>query len=55
MTTVAVYIQRTGSRETLSQHNGLFGPSTTLFHSVLQACQDGTAHGSCNGIHATSR
>ncbi len=46
MTTVDVYINRTGTRDYLSLRNGLLGPATTLFHSVLQACQDGTASGS---------
>ena len=52
MTTVDVYIHRTGTRDYLSLRNGLFGPATTLFHSVLQACEDGTATGSWSGSHA---
>jgi len=52
MTTVDVYIRRTGTRNSLSLRNGLFGPATTLFHSVLRACQDGTASGSWGGSHA---
>ncbi len=52
MTTVDVCICRTGTRDYLSLRNGLFGPATTLFHSVLQACQDGTASGSWSGSHA---
>lgn len=52
MTTVDVYIERTGSRSMLVLRNGLFGPATTVFHAVLQACQDGTATGPWGGSHA---
>jgi len=52
MTTADVYIHRTGTRNYLSLRNGLFGPATTLFHSVLRACKDGTASGSWSGSHA---
>ena len=52
MTTVNVYIERTGSRNMLVLRNGLFGPATTVFHAVLQACQDGTATGPWGGSHA---
>lgn len=52
MTTVDVYIERTGSRDMLVLRNGLFGPATTVFHAVLRACQDGTATGPWGGSHA---
>ena len=52
MTTVDVYIEKTGSRDMLVLRNGLFGPATTVFHAILQACQDGTATGPWSGSHA---
>jgi hypothetical protein len=52
VTTVDVYIERTGSQHMLVLRNGLFGPATTVFHSVVQACQNGTATGTWGGSHA---
>ena len=53
MTTVDVYMHRVGNRrESFSLHNGLFGPATTVFHSVLDACQHGLAEGEWSPSHA---
>ncbi len=52
MTTVDVYIEKTGSRDLLVLRNGLFGPATTVFHAVIEACQNGTAAGAWGGSHA---
>jgi hypothetical protein len=52
MTTVDVYIEKTGTRDMLVLRNGLFGPATTVFHAVIRACQDGTATGQWGGSHA---
>jgi hypothetical protein len=54
VTTVDVYMHRAGNRsESSSLHNGLFGPATTVFHSVLRACQSGLADGEWSPSHAT--
>jgi hypothetical protein len=52
MTTVDVYIEKSGTSDLLVLRNGLFGPATTVFHAVVQACQDGTATGQWGGSHA---
>jgi hypothetical protein len=52
VTTVDVYIEKTGSRDILVLRNGLTGPATTVFHAVIDACQDGTATGQWGGSHA---
>ena len=52
MTTVDVYIEKTGSRDIVVLRNGLFGPATTVFHAVIEACQNGTATGTWGGSHA---
>ncbi len=52
MTTVDVYMRRAGSRESFSLHNALFGPATTVFHAVVDACQNGLAEGEWSASHA---
>jgi hypothetical protein len=53
MTTVDVYMRRAGNRsESFSLHNGLFGPATTVFHSVLKACHSGLVSGEWSLSHA---
>jgi hypothetical protein len=52
MTTVDVYIEKSGTSDLLVLRNGLFGPATTVFHAVIRACQDGTAIGRWGGSHA---
>jgi hypothetical protein len=52
MTTVDVYIEKSGSRDMLVLRNGLSGPATTVFHAVVTACQNGTATGEWGGSHA---
>ncbi len=52
MTTVDVYINSVAGDQSISLHNGLSGPATTLFHAVLDACQAGSARGEWSGSHA---
>jgi hypothetical protein len=52
VTTVDVYIRRLDSRESFSLHNALFGPATTVFHAVVDACRNGLAEGEWSGSHA---
>ena len=46
MTTVDVYID--GGGDTLSLHNGLFGPATTVYHAAYEASRAGKAVGGWN-------
>ncbi len=46
MTTVDVYI--TGGGNSLSLHNGMFGPATTVYHAAYDASRNGTAVGGWN-------
>ena len=50
---IDVHVQRVGTSERFSLHNGLFGPATTAFHAVLDACRDGRATGKWSISHAT--
>lgn len=43
MTTVDVYID--GGGDSLSLHNGLFGPATTVYHAGYEASRAGKAVG----------
>lgn len=52
MTTVDVDVRRLGGSESISLHNGLFGPATTLFHAAIEACKNGSATGEWGGSHA---
>ena len=52
MTTVDVYINGKDRSESFCLHNGLFGPATTVFHAVLDACRQGSASGEWSNSHA---
>jgi hypothetical protein len=41
MTTVDVRIERLGSGDRLSLHNGMWGPATSVLHALGLACRDG--------------
>jgi hypothetical protein len=52
---VDVYINRVGKPkygpESLSLHNGLFGPATSALHALIGAFQDGTLSGPWHSSH----
>jgi hypothetical protein len=48
MTTVDIHIQRLGEQDSLSLHNGLFGPATTVYHAAHDASRSGRAVGGWN-------
>ncbi|MGY1817801.1 hypothetical protein ACI79Z_09970 [Geodermatophilus sp. SYSU D00663] len=43
-----VYIQ--GGGDSLSLHNGLFGPATTVYHAAYDASRSGDAVGGWNSV-----
>ena len=45
MTTVDVWIQRADGPDSLSLHNGLFGPATTALHALISLFRNGTISG----------
>jgi len=55
VTTVDVYIHRAGTAphgpDSLSLHNGLFGPATTALHGLIDAFRDGTLTGPWHSSH----
>jgi len=52
MTTVDVCISGKDRKESISLHNGLFGPAAAVFRAVLGACRDGLASGEWSNSHA---
>jgi hypothetical protein len=45
VTTVDVWIRRAGGPDSLSLHNGLFGPATTALHALISLFRNGTISG----------
>jgi hypothetical protein len=45
VTTVDVWIRRADGPDSLSLHNGLFGPATTTLHALISLFQNGTLTG----------